>query len=118
MNSFDRVFLACDQSSLVHQTGTVGAGDVFCPGVHVMSDLVTAHLCRYVWFFYTEHSTETATFVRMFRLDHFNALDKGKQIAQLVEIRNMEFAWRGQMHKTDTVATVLQTHFVREVCLE
>ena len=67
MNNSDRQFLTLDDALHMHQTGTVGPGDIFGPGFHMMPYFITAHTDRDRLLFDGEHTAETATFVYMAR---------------------------------------------------
>ena len=80
MNNSDRQFLTLDDALHMHQTGTVGPGDIFGPGFHMMPYFITAHTDRDRLLFDGEHTAETATFVHPLRLEHLDTFHQGKEI--------------------------------------
>ena len=83
VNSLDGQFLSLDNTLHVHQAGGVGSGDVFCPGGHVVADLVGAHACGYGRLLYGEHASEAAALIDPGRLHDLDAIYEGKQVPEL-----------------------------------
>ena len=99
MNNSDRQFLTLDDALHMHQTGTVGSGDIFGPGFHMMPYFITA---------------ETATFVYMTRFKNFNTIDQLKQVAQFIKIRDIQFARSRQEKFTYAMTAIVDAHFMRK----
>ena len=114
MNNSDRQFLTLDDALHMHQTGTVGSGDIFGPGFHMMPYFITAHTDRDRLLFDGKHTAETATFVYMTRFKNFNTIDQLKQVAQFIKIRDIQFARSRQEKFTYAMTAIVDAHFMRK----
>lgn len=103
MNNSDGQFFTFDDTLHMHQAGTVGPGDIFGPGFHMMPYFITAHTDRDRLLFDGKHTAETTTFVYMARFKDFNTINQLKQVAQFIKIRDIQFARSRQVSKVYTM---------------
>lgn len=114
MHHFQRFFLPRDQSVQMHQARHVPGGDDFRAGVFVVVNAVESHHARDRLLGDGERAAEAATFVGPFQVDQLDAVQSLQQLPGFAEARRHQFTGRSQPQFPQTVATLMQTDFVRK----